>query len=421
MFRIIASAWALLLGAGMLMLGNGLQNSLLGIRASLEGFETTVTGVVMSGYYIGFLAGSTLTPKIVRNVGHVRVFSALASVASSAVLLHAVFVDPISWTLMRIVTGFCYAGIYVVAESWLNDRATNETRGQLLSIYMVVLLGDMALGQLLLNVAPPDGFILFLVASVLISLAMVPIALSAGPTPTFEAPSRVSPWQLYRLSPLGMVGATLVGMAHGTLFSMGAVYAERIGMTLTGVSLFMGLIIVGGVLFQWPIGRLSDRYDRRQVITVVTFLAGGLAFLTVMSQGSSQVLFLGCALLYGGMTLPLYSLCIAHANDYLEPSQIVAASGTLVLCGGVGAIFGPPLAANAMTQFGPSGFFFTLLAIHMVIGTFALYRMVRRESKPLDEQGPTLPMASGATAVTARLSSQAMRDQMDRDTASPSR
>ena len=159
MFRVIASAWALLLGTGMLMLGNGLQNSLLGIRASLEGFETTTTGVIMSGYYVGFLAGSTLTPKIVANVGHVRVFSALASLASAAVLLHAVFVDPISWVAMRMVTGFCYAGIYVVAESWLNERATNETRGQLLSVYMVVLLGDLALGQFLLNLAPPDGFV----------------------------------------------------------------------------------------------------------------------------------------------------------------------------------------------------------------------------------------------------------------------
>ena len=219
MFRVIASAWALLLGTGMLMLGNGLQNSLLGVRASLEGFETTTTGVIMSGYYVGFLAGSTLTPKIVKNVGHVRVFSALASLASAAVLLHAVFVNPVSWIGMRMITGFCYAGIYVVSESWLNQRATNETRGQLLSVYMVVLLGDMAVGQFLLNLAPPDGFVLFVVASVLISLAMVPIALTAGSAPAFEAPSRVSPWQLYKLSPLGMVGACLVGMAHGTLLS----------------------------------------------------------------------------------------------------------------------------------------------------------------------------------------------------------
>ena len=183
MFKVVIGAWALLLGMGIMMLGNGLQGTLLGIRAVTEGFGTTITGLVMSSYYVGFLAGSTLVPKIVKNVGHVRVFSALSALASASVLVHLAFVDPLTWSAMRFLTGFCYAGLYVVAESWINDRATNETRGQLLSVYTLVLFSGLALGQLLLNVANPDGQFLFLLTSVLISLAMVPIALTAGSAP----------------------------------------------------------------------------------------------------------------------------------------------------------------------------------------------------------------------------------------------
>ena len=224
MFHVVASAWALFLGMGLLMLGNGLQASLLGIRAGAEGFGTGATGLVMTCYYLGFLAGSILTPKVVKNVGHVRVFSALASLASVAALVHSVFLDPFTWGAMRFVTGFAYAGLYVVAESWLNDRATNETRGSLLSVYMVVLFGGLAGGQLLLNVADPGGFLLFVLASVLVSLALVPISLTAGPAPEFDAPTPVGLLELYRVSPLGVAGAMGTGLAHGVLFGMGAVY-----------------------------------------------------------------------------------------------------------------------------------------------------------------------------------------------------
>ncbi len=417
MLHVVASAWPLFLGIGMMMLGNGLQNSLLGIRAGEEAFPTAVTGLVMSCYYLGFLAGSIITPKIVANVGHVRVFSALASLASVAALVHGVFVEPLTWGAMRFVTGFAYAGLFVVAESWLNDRATNETRGQLLSVYMLVVLGGMVGGQGLLNLADTGGVLLFVLASVLVSLALVPISLTAGPAPAFEAPAKVGLPELYRTSPLGVIGAMATGLAHGVLFGMGAVYGEKIGLSVAEISLFMGMAIGGGLIFQWPIGRLSDRFDRRRVLTIVSFLAAIFATAALpFAARSVEVLFV-LTLLFGGMTLPIYSLCIAHTHDHLAPAQVVAASGTLVLLGGIGASFGPTLAAGVMALIGPDGFYLTLAAVHAFIGFFALYRMSRREAMPLEEQGPAIPAVSGAGAAASRLTAEALRDHMDSDLA----
>lgn len=417
MFSVIGASWALLFGMGVIMLGNGLQNSLLGLRADLEGFGTEVTGIVMSCYFVGYIVGSIWTPRMVQGVGHVRVFAALASLSSAAALLHVVFLDPFTWGAMRAVTGFSYAGLYVVAESWLNDRATNRTRGQLLSVYMVVLFGGLALGQLLLNVGDPGGFVLFVLTSVLISVALVPISLTAGQVPEFQAPSRVSLMQLYRLSPLGVIGSMFTGMSHGAIFAMGAVLAKAVGLSVSEVSYFMACFIIGGMLFQWPIGHASDRFDRRQVLTAVTFLAAAVAVVATTATAAHPVALFAVAFVLGGMALPMYSVCLAHTNDNLEPSQMVAASGTLVLAGGVGATAGPTAAAALMSMLGPSGFFWWLAITHAAIGIFALYRMTRRPATPLDEQVPAMPIAPAASAVAVAVAARAVRDQMDRDLA----
>jgi MFS family permease len=409
MRMVVVSSWALFLGLGLIMLGNGLQGSLLGVRATIEGFPVTVTGFVMSAYFAGFLAGSTMVPKLVRRVGHIRVFAALASLASIAVLFHAVFVSPAGWGAMRLVTGFSYAGLYIVAESWLNDRATNETRGQLLSFYMVIMLAGMGAGQFLLNLADPASFELFVLISVLVSLALIPILLTAAPAPDFQAPSAVSLRQLYRISPLGVVGTFGTVMAQGGLVGMGAVFATEAGLTIAEISIFMAAMLFGGVLFQWPIGRFSDRFDRRLVMTVVTFLAAicaiAAAFVVKPFAGTLPIWVL-CTLIgiLGGLNMPMYSLTLAHTNDFLEPSQMVAASGSLVLVGGIGAAFGPVTLAGLMTALGPAGFFWGLGLIHAAIGVFALYRMSRRASMPLDEQGTFVAVPPRASPVAAYLS-----------------
>jgi len=418
MLAAITSAWALFVGLGMLMLGNGLQNSLLGIRAGQEAFSTEATGLIMAGYYVGLLAGAFVTPKVVGNVGHVRTFAALASTASTAALVHAVFVDPWAWGAMRMVTGFCYAGLYVVAESWLNDRATNETRGTLLSVYMVVVLGGMAASQFLLNLADISSFVLFVLASVLVSMALVPISVSVVPTPDFTAPEPLGLRALYYTSPLGMVGALGTGMANAALYSMAAVYAGAAGLTVPQIALFVSMSIFGGMCFQWPIGRLSDKLDRRRVLTGVTFAAALAAFLSIVFARGEVFGLYAMIFLVGGMSLPMYSLCIAHTNDYLTPKQMVSASGTLMMVGGAGAIFGPVAVSLLMRQMGSEGFFVCIGMVHAAIGLFALYRMIRRAPLPLAEQGASVPLASTVSAPTATLPVDAIRDQMDRDLAS---
>ena len=417
MFAAVRSAWPLFVGLGMIMLGNGLQGSLLGIRAAAEQFTTETTGLIMSGYFLGFLAGAVITPKIVGNVGHVRVFAALASTASAAALLHAVFVDPLVWGVMRCVTGFCYAGLYIVAESWLNDRSTNETRGSMLSVYMVVVLGGIAGGQFLLNLSDPNSFVLFVLASVLVSMALVPISVSVGSPPDFSAPTPTGVRALYRTSPLGVIGSLGTGFANGAIFSMGAVYAGLAGLDVSEIAIFMSMLILGGMAFQWPIGRLSDKLDRRRVLAGVTFAAALFGFAGPFLSDGPVIGLYAIAFLLGGMSFPMYSLCLAHTNDYLTPKQMVAASGSLMLVNGAGAIFGPIVVSQVMANAGAGGFFTTVGAIHAAIGVFAIYRMTRRASVPIEDQGPNVPVATSMNAATATLSLDAFRDHRDSDLA----
>ena len=265
--------WALLFGMGLLLVGNGLQSSLLGVRAEAESFGGFVTGLVMSGYFLGFFAGSLATPRFVRRVGHVRVFAALASLASIAILVHSVLVLPAVWALMRLLTGLAFAGLYIVSESWLNDSAPNRLRGSLLAVYMVISYLGLAGGQLMLNLAAPQQHTLFILCSILLSLALVPILLSSTRQPAASTPDPMSLKRLYAVSPLGAVGCFGTGIANGVILGMGAVYARQTGLSVAEVSIFMTALVLGGAVLQWPIGKISDHAGRRAVITGVAVLA----------------------------------------------------------------------------------------------------------------------------------------------------
>ena len=277
MIDAVKSAWALFLGLGFIMLGNGLQGSLVAIRAQFEVFDNAIIGTVMAGYFVGFFAGSVLVPRLVGSVGHVRVFGALASLASFGVLIYPLIIDPWVWFALRVLTGVCYAGLYIVCESWLNERATNETRGQLLAIYMVISLVGMAGGQYLLNLYSPADFQLFTVVSILISLSVIPVLISATRVPDFETPETMGPIRLYKASPLGVVTMVLVGMGAGVFMGMGPSYAYQQGLDVGEVSMFMSAVFIGGFLFTWPIGRLSDRFDRRTIIFLTATAAVSVA------------------------------------------------------------------------------------------------------------------------------------------------
>lgn len=415
MVGAFASFSALFFGIALMMAGNGLQGSLLGLRASLEGFDTNVLGFVMSGYFVGFMAGSLYAPGVVAKVGHIRVFAALASLASISILVHSIFIDPWVWGAMRIVTGFCYAGLYIVCESWLNDMSDNANRGRMLSIYMVVQMGALAGGQYLLGVSDPSGANLFMLIAVLVSLAVLPLCLSASRAPDFSAPETMSFRELFRLSPLGSAGMVLSGVANGALFGFGAVYAQRAGFTVTEIATFMAMLFLGGMLLQWPIGRMSDVMDRRLVILFVTIAAAIVAVvastipepepLTMQPGGEERIIWpiLAIAALFGGLSIPHYSLFTAHVNDRVPIRKMVAASSALVFLNGVGAIMGPNLAALLMGEFGPSGFFITLAGVHGVIGLMTGFRMLRRRAARPVDQADFVAMPFRGTQIASQM------------------
>jgi MFS family permease len=386
--NVIATTWPLLLGMGVLMLGAGLQSTLLGVRATLEGFPTVVTGVIMSCYYVGYLVGTKIAPPLLRQLGHIRVFAALAACASIAILVQGCFVHPLTWALMRLLSGVCFAGIYVVAESWLNHRASRDNRGRLFAVYMLVLYVGLGSAQFLLVLSNPRTPTPFMLVSVLISLAMVPIVVSGQQVPEHAAPSKVRLRELYRNSPLGVVAVTVSGLISSIIFSMGPVYARLAGLDTGAVAAFMGVSILAAVLTQYPVGRLSDRMDRRTVIAVVCTIAMVVAGSIVAFPEIPRGAFLALAALFSGVVLTLYSLSVSHVNDKLEPAQMVAASSALLMLNGTSAAIGPVLSGSLMTAFGPHAYFATLASLTGLLAVYDLWRKYRRRPVPPTQKGP---------------------------------
>jgi MFS family permease len=397
---LIASTWPLLLGMGILMLGAGLHSTLLGVRAQAEGFTTSAIGIVMSCYYIGFLVGTTLAPRLIRDVGHVRVFSAFAAVAAASALSQAVFVTPLLWGVTRLITGICLAGIYVVAESWLNDRATQETRSRILALYMVVLYGGLGAAQFLLLVSDPGTDTPFMLVAALICLAIVPLVLSAQSAPAVDTPRSVRFRDLYRRSPLGVFAVLMSGLMASIVFSLGPVYARLQGMDDTAIATFMAGSILAGVLTQYPIGMLADRLERRAVIAGVAGLAAGLGLWLALSPELPDALLLTVAALISGLVLSVYSLGVSHVNDRLETSEMVAASSALLLLNGAAAVIGPIVGGVLMDRQGAPAYFATLAAIAALLAVFCLWRRSRRAPVPREQRGPYIKAQPETTAVT---------------------
>jgi MFS family permease len=385
MWKNLGACWAILLGIGFMMLANGLQGTLLGVRAGIEGFSMFTTGILMSGYFIGMFIGSFLTPILVNRVGHIRVFSALASLASISILFHGVYIEPWIWMAMRIITGISFAGFYVVTESWLNDRADNETRGKVLSVYMVIVTGSMGLGQFLLNLADPESIDLFILISVIISFGLIPILLTVKPAPNFSTSSKMSVIDLYRASPLALIGNGLTGMAQGTLIGLGAIYANQVLADFKAVAWFMACIMIGSLILQWPVGYISDRIGRRGVMAGLSIVAI-ICCLLAPNVPKDSLWFYVVVIALGGAAMPMYSICIAYANDRLEPHQIIGASGSLVMVAGFGAMIGPIMIAFMMDFFNISFYFWGIAMVFTTILVFTLIRIGARPGVALEDQ-----------------------------------
>jgi MFS family permease len=397
--NVLSTTWPLLAGMGVLMLGAGLQGTLLGVRATHEGFPTPVIGIIMSCYYVGYLAGTTSAPYLLRRVGHVRVFAALAAVASAAILVQASIVHPLPWAVMRLLTGVCFAGIYVVAESWLNHRASRANRGRLLAVYMLVLYVGLGAAQFLLTLSDPATPSPFMLVSGLISLAMVPIVVSAQQAPEVILPRKVRYRDLYRESPLGVVAVAASGLISSIIFAMGPVYARLSGLDTTGVATFMAVSIFAAVVTQYPAGRLSDHVDRRTVMAAGCALATIVAACIVSFPGMPHALFLLLTALFSGSALTLYSLAVSHVNDKLEPAEMIAASSALLMLNGSAAAFGPVLAGSLIASFGPPAYFGTLAAFTGTLAAYGLWRKSRRSPVPAALKGSFLAAQPQGTAA----------------------
>jgi MFS family permease len=408
MLHAARAVFSLLLSYGLLLMGNGLFGTLLGVRATLEGFSTPVTGVIMSGHFIGLLVGGVMAVNVVAGVGHIRAFAAFASIMSVAALFHILMLHPVAWFVLRVATGFCMAGMILVTESWLNERSERSIRGQVLALYMITNYLGSGLGQFLLPMADPAEFQLFCVASIIYSLALVPVLLTTAAAPQPARAERASFRELWRTSPLGLIGACCAGLNNASFFSLGAVYAQGIGLDLKATSLFMASVILGGFLMQWPVGRLSDRVDRRWVLVGVglTACAASLGVAAV----SGAMIYVAAAI-YGGVSFTVYSVCVAHTNDFADPEKRVQTASGLLITYSVGAIVGPILVGFLMGEFAPRALFLYTACVQGFLGLFALYRMTRRRA-PASEQRPGVINLPGG-AFTAGELYEGVRESRD--------
>lgn len=407
MLAIIRKSWALLLGIFMLMIGNGLQTTVLGVRGGSEGFSGAMLGYVMAGYFVGFLGGTRLTPWLLRRVGHVRVFAAFGSLISAAFILYATLVEPAAWFLLRVIVGLCYSGVYIVAESWLNDAATNDTRGKTMSLYIIAQMMGIILAQLLLNAADPGGYLLFVLMSVLVSVSFLPILLSTGPAPRFEQTRTMSLRQLYLTSPLGCIAIFALGVIFAAQFGMSAVYAAGRGFSLFEISIFISMIYIGGLVWQAPIGWLSDRMHRRVLIMDLSGI-GAIGCLIVPILGPSFPAILIAAFIMGGASNSLYSLVVAYVNDYLETEDMAAASAGLIMLNGIGAMGAPILLGYLMDLMVDDIFFLFLASAFASVTVYAVWRQRRRPVRiVIGEQGPVVPMSQVASPLAADVAIEA--------------
>ncbi len=387
----LLGVWALFLAFTFLQVGNGLQRILLPVRGEAEGIGASAMGVIMAVHFAGYLLGAKLIPVALASVGHIRVFAALASVSSTAVLVNAVLVTTASWSTVYFVSGLCNAGVFVILESWLNDRATNETRGSILGAYMMIMMGGTAAGQMLLNLGSSDGFGLFVLSSVLISLAVVPVTLSASTAPPVPSDDKMPLRELNRTIPSAVVGIVLCSYVQSAATSMAAVFGTQSGMSAARIALFTSAAVVGAVLLQMPLGSLSDRYPRRAVILTVTVISCGLAVVGAMIPASSMLLVV-LNLAFGAFVFPLYGQFVALANDWVPPEKRVAAASTLVLTSSFGAMAAPMSIGIAVSTFGPAAYFWSLASSLAVLALYLAWRIQVRQAVPVERQSPFQPV-----------------------------
>lgn len=392
MYHIIVSILSLLLASAILLFGVGLQGTLIALRAGVEGFSVDTTGIVMAAYFIGYAIGTRICPYLIRQFGHIRTYAILATIASAVAVAYPLVPTPFAWFVLRVITGISIVGLFIVIESWLNEVAPSESRGRFFAVYMLITLLAMALGQFMILAGDVRSFDLFAITTILISLALVPVAMTRVRQPEpIEAPP-IHLLTLYQNSPMGVVGTLIAGMVNGAFWGLSPVFASSIGMNELHIALFISLTVIGGAVLQWPVGLLSDRLDRRTVLTGTTFIGGAIALAMYKLTGLNEVLLLSGGFLFGAFAFSLYSLSVSHVNDRLEAGQTLEAARGLLQLYGIGAAVGPIIAGYTMQYLGPSSLLLFFAFWMLLLGMFSLTRMRISEAPPAEEQGEFVPV-----------------------------
>jgi MFS family permease len=355
----------------------------LPLRAELEGFSALMIGAGASGHSVGFVLGCLAAPYAIARAGHIRSFAAIISFGSAVALLHALIIDAYLWVLFRAITGFCIAGFYLIIESWLNDRAANETRGFVLSGYIVVNSAGIISGQMLVAFGDAADFTLFAIASIIVSLAVVPVAMTKSAQPAPITLVRLRPGHLYNTSPAAFIAVLIIGVTSGSIITLAPLYATGQGYSLQLAALFAAAIFAGGALLQWPLGRASDLTDRRYVLVICAIGAILFCGLLTFTNGWSHPVVLTMAALVGGFTLPAYAIANAHAFDHVEPQDYVETSTGFLIMYGIGASLGPVIAASLMQARGPDALFSFVAAGQLAMAVFLLVRIRSRAAAPM--------------------------------------
>ncbi len=415
MLKTLKSIAAVLLSFGLLFIANGLFNTLLGIRTRLEGFSTETTGIIMSGYFAGLLLSAFFSTHIISRVGHIRAFAVFASVISASALFHIMFIDPFFWGFIRLVSGFCIGGIIIIIESWLNELAENKVRGQVFSIYMITTYAAAGTGQLILPLADPKSFFLFSIISILFSFALIPVLMTKSKAPKQMPPARMNVAELYRTSPLALVGSFMAAITNSTFYSMAPIFTHDIGFSLQQTAYFMSAAVLGGLILQLPIGRLSDRFDRRWVLSGVSLMVSLVsAIIYLLSGKSSQVLIIMAAS-YGSLAFLVYSISAAHANDFTAKDKMVQTASSLLVTYGLGAILGPIVSSIIMGQFGSDKLFLWLACLSMILSVYAIYRSTKRKPVEQNQKGEFVAVAANHTVTKQLLVSEMIEESETTD------
>ena len=403
MIKVIFPVAALLISVALLQAGNGIQGTLLPIRASAESFSTFSIALLGSTYFFGFIGGCLYGPKLVSLVGHIRVFTAMVALASATPLAHGLVAEPVAWWLLRIMTGFSFAVLYIVIESWLNESATKETRGTIFAIYLVINMVLMTLGQLLLLVFDINGLELFAIASILVSLSAMPVALSRAEAPAISPRIKTNLKKLYKISPVGAFGCLCAGAASGAFWALAPQYASLVGFGVSEITIFMSITVMSGAVGQLPIGFLSDRFDRRVVMAVVSSLSALSGIAIYVSTGGDSLHPYLLAGLWGFFTFPVYGLAAAHANDFAKPDQFVEVSGGLLLVYAFGAIIGPLGASQLMAYVNAASMYIFTAIVQILLVGFILWRSTQRDSIEVEDQIPYIDTLEAAQSASTAI------------------